>query len=92
MIEYFPDAGVRTGYNLFYEFFDGTPRAVDGRVEVAPDPGLGIALNGDAIDRYAASGVVLTPRGRQEFSDVTLSAMLPGDLLGAKSTRDRVAS
>jgi len=44
LMELFPDDGVRTGYNLYHEFFDGEPRAVAGHVQLGDDPGLGLAL------------------------------------------------
>jgi len=44
LMEVFPDDGVRTGYNLYHEFFDGEPRAVAGHVQLGDEPGLGLSL------------------------------------------------
>jgi L-alanine-DL-glutamate epimerase-like enolase superfamily enzyme len=76
LIEYFPYDRVRTGYNLFYEFFEGTPQARGGWVEVGTDPGLGITLNVNAIERYGVMGIVLTARGKQHCSREVLSVVL----------------
>jgi L-rhamnonate dehydratase len=55
LIEVFPDDGVRPGYKLHHEFFDGEPRAHGGVVHVPDAPGLGLELNLEAIERHKAS-------------------------------------
>ena len=53
-MEYFPEGGLRTGYNFYTEFFTGEPTARDGRVHLDDRPGLGIDLNPETIERYRA--------------------------------------
>lgn len=60
LIEVFPDDGVRPGYKLHHEFFDGEPRADGGAVHLTDRAGLGLALNEDAIERHRASSLSLT--------------------------------
>jgi L-rhamnonate dehydratase len=57
LIEFFPTGVHRTGYTLFTELFDGEPEAVDGWVELADAPGLGITLNEDVLEKYAIPSV-----------------------------------
>ncbi len=60
LIEVFPDDGVRPGYKLHHEFFDGEPRAKGGWVEASDRPGLGLELNHAAIERYRAAELTLS--------------------------------
>jgi L-rhamnonate dehydratase len=60
VIEYFPEDGVRTGYNFYGEFFTGEPTARGGRVHLGDRPGLGIDLNDETIDRYQAQRLTIT--------------------------------
>lgn len=56
LIEWFPDDTLRCGYLIHNELFIGEPRPVDGYVEVADRPGLGIELNGDVLAELRADG------------------------------------
>jgi len=91
LIEYFPYE-LRTGYNLYYEYCDGTPLPTGGRIEVAADPGLGVTLNRDAMERYGIEAIVLTARGREQYRGDALRAVLPDCAAVADRGRTRVAS
>jgi L-alanine-DL-glutamate epimerase-like enolase superfamily enzyme len=57
LLEYFPHTAVNTGNEMFWELFDGEPRATDGYVEPITAPGLGITLRQDTLAKYAVAGV-----------------------------------
>ena len=63
LIEVFPDDGVRPGYKLHHEFFDGEPRAHGGVVQVPDTPGLGLELNAEAIERHKARTLTFDAAG-----------------------------
>ena len=55
MAEYFPhpaEGGVLDDDTLFYELFDGEPRAEGGFVRLSGAPGLGLELNGERIRQW----------------------------------------
>ena len=59
MAEYFPapdEGGVLDDDTLFYELFEGEPRAKDGYVTLSTAPGLGLELNEDRIRQWRITG------------------------------------
>lgn len=59
MAEYFPhpaDGGVLDDDTLFYELFDGEPRAENGLISLSEAPGLGLELNGEQVRQWKARG------------------------------------
>ncbi len=55
MAEYFPhpsEGGILDDDTLFYELFDGEPRARDGYVSLSDTPGLGVTLNEDQVGAW----------------------------------------
>jgi L-alanine-DL-glutamate epimerase-like enolase superfamily enzyme len=67
LIESFPEDGIRTGYNFYYEFFTGEPRASNGYVEPSKLPGLGIELNRNVIDTYLKRHVYIGETSNNRF-------------------------
>jgi len=55
LIEYFPRDTIRTGYMFCHEFFDGEPEVQDGFIALPEEPGLGIRLNEEVVERYRVS-------------------------------------
>ena len=59
MAEYFPapdQGGVLDDDTLFYELFEGEPRAKDGYVTLSTAPGLGLELKEDRIRQWRIAG------------------------------------
>lgn len=54
LIEIFPATGLRSGYTLYNELFDGEPRAADGWVTLSDRPGLGITVREDVLSELRA--------------------------------------
>jgi L-alanine-DL-glutamate epimerase-like enolase superfamily enzyme len=52
MAEYFPPVPVEVGNELFWEIFDGEPRAEAGTVMLPDTPGLGLTLRADLAERF----------------------------------------
>lgn len=59
MAEYFPapsEGGVLEDDTLFWELFEGEPRAVQGWVELSGQPGLGLELNEERVREWSYGG------------------------------------
>ena len=56
LIECFPRTGIRSGYTFFHELLEGEPDAVDGYISLSDEPGLGIKVVEEALERYRADG------------------------------------
>lgn len=60
--EYFPppeDGGALDDDTLFWELFEGEPKAEDGYLTLADKPGLGLELNAKMIDRWLYDGTAV---------------------------------